>query len=305
VQDDTVVLVDEITGRKMTGLRLGKEMHQALEAKERVTIQPNTKVARSITIQRLFEPYKKLGGMTGTAWESRREFQRVYKMSVFSIPTNRPLRRTYLPDLIYRTEEERWDAVAEDVARRHAKGQPILIGTRSVAKSELLSEKLKAKGIEHVVLNARRHAEEGAIIANAGQKGAVTISTAMAGRGVDIKLGPDVPDLGGLHIIGTERHELRRLDNQLGGRCGRQGDPGSVQFFSSLDDEVLKILSEKRLKRLQRRYDDHRGPIRDRRVPRAINKAQRLFEWYFAEVRKMLLEREKYDEKLAEYLYGQ
>jgi preprotein translocase subunit SecA len=305
VQDDTIILIDEITGRKMTGLRLGKELHQALEAKERVTIQPNTKVARSITIQRLFEPYKKLGGMTGTAWQSRREFRRVYKMSVFPLPPNRPLHRIYLPDRIFRTEEERWDATAEHVAQVHATGRPVLIGTRSVRKSELISEKLKAKGIPHEVLNARRHAEEAAIIANAGHKGIVTISTSMAGRGTDIKLGPGVAEMGGLHIVGTERHELRRYDNQLGGRCGRQGDPGSVQYFVSLDDEIFKIFPEKRYKRFLRRYDGRKGHIRDLRIPLAVNKAQRLFEWWFAELRKMLLEKEKYDEKMAEHLYGQ
>ncbi len=305
VQDDTIILIDEITGRKMTGLRLGKEMHQALEAKERVTIQPNTKVARSITIQRLFEPYKKLGGMTGTAWQSRREFRRVYKMSVFPLPPNRPLRRTYHNDLIFRTEDERWDATADHVAKIHATGRPVLIGTRSVRKSEILSERLTAKGIDHVVLNARRHAEEAGIIAKAGHKGAVTISTSMAGRGTDIKLGPGVAEMGGLHIVGTERHELRRYDNQLGGRCGRQGDPGTVQYFSSLDDDILKILPEKRLKRLQRRYDKRRGPIRDWRISRAINRCQALFEWWFADLRKVLLEKEKYDEKMAEHLYGQ
>jgi preprotein translocase subunit SecA len=304
VQDNTAILVDEITGRKMTGLRMGKEMHQALEAKERIPIQPNTKVARSITIQRLFEPFKKLAGMSGTAWEARREFRRVYKMSVFSIPSNRPMCRFWHPDLIFRKEEERWDAVVEDIARRHATGQPILIGTRSVGKSELLSEKLKARGIDHAVLNARRHAEEAAIITNAGQKGAVTISTAMAGRGVDIKLGPGVKELGGLHIIGTERHELRRLDKQLGGRCGRQGDPGSVQYFASLDDEILKIIPEKKHKRFLRRYDNRQGPLRDRAVAAAYNRVQRLFEWYFAEVRKSTLEREKYEEKMSEHLYG-
>jgi len=289
----------------MTGLRLGKELHQALEAKERVTIQPNTKVARSITIQRLFEPYKKLGGMTGTAWQSRREFRRVYKMSVFPLPPNRPLHRVYYPDRIFRTEDERWDATAEHVGEIHATGRPVLIGTRSVRKSEILSEKLKAKGIPHEVLNARRHAEEAAIIANAGHKGIVTISTSMAGRGTDIKLGPGVVEMGGLHIVGTERHELRRYDNQLGGRCGRQGDPGSVQYFVSLDDEIFKIFPEKRYKRFLRRYDGRKGHIRDIRIPMAVSKAQRLFEWWFAEMRKMLLEKEKYDEKMAEHLYGQ
>ena len=305
VQEDTIVLIDEITGRKMTGLRLGKELHQALEAKERVTIQPNTKVARSITIQRLFEPYKKLGGMTGTAWQSRREFRRVYKMSVFHIPPNKPMQRVYAPDQIYRAEEERWDATAEHIAKIHSTGQPVLIGTRSVGKSELLSEKLKAKGVPHDVLNARRHAEEAAIIANAGHKGAVTISTSMAGRGTDIKLGPGVLDLGGLHIVGTERHELRRYDNQLGGRCGRQGDPGTVQYFTSLDDEIFKIFPEKKHKRLLRRYDSRKGQIHDFRIPLTIHRAQHLFEWWFSEMRKMLLEKEKYDEKMGENLYGQ
>jgi preprotein translocase subunit SecA len=226
-------------------------------------------------------------------------------MSVFPLPPNRPLHRVYCPDQIFRSEEERWDAVAEHVAKIHGTGRPVLIGTRSVGKSELISEKLKAKGVPHDVLNARRHAEEAAIIANAGHKGTVTISTSMAGRGTDIKLGPGVAEMGGLHIVGTERHELRRYDNQLGGRCGRQGDPGSVQYFVSLDDEIFKIFPEKRHKRFQRRYDGRKGQIRDFRVPLAVYKAQRLFEWWFSEMRKMLLEKEKYDEKMAEHLYGQ
>jgi len=305
VKDGQIIIVDEFTGRLMLGRRYSEGLHQALEAKERVTIQPNTKVARSITIQRLFEPYKKLGGMTGTAWQSRREFRRVYKMAVFNIPPNKPMRRDYAPDQIFRAEEERWDAAAEHIAKIHATGQPVLIGTRSVGKSELLSEKLKAKGVPHDVLNARRHAEEAAIIANAGHKGAVTISTSMAGRGTDIKLGPGVLDLGGLHIVGTERHELRRYDNQLGGRCGRQGDPGTVQYFTSLDDEIFKIFPEKRHKRLLRRYDSRKGQIHDFRIPLTVRRAQHLFEWWFSEMRKMLLEKEKYDEKMGEHLYGQ
>jgi len=245
VQEDEVVLVDQITGRRMTGVRLGQHTHQALEAKEGITIKPTMMVVRSINVQRLFEPYKRLAGMTGTAWDSRREFKSVYKMSVSIIPTNKPLRRNWLPDQIFATEEEKWDAVVKDIAERHARGQPILVGTRSVNKSEILHERLKALNIPHHVLNAREHAKEAEVIATAGEKGSVTVSTRMAGRGVDIKLGPGVVELGGLHILGTERHELRRIDYQLGGRCGRQGDPGSIQYFASLEDDVLRVIPEK------------------------------------------------------------
>jgi len=300
VQDNNIIIIDQITGRKMPGVRLGKHLHQALEAKERVPIRPEMQIIRQINIQRLFEPYKRLAGMTGTAWESRREFKSVYHVRVVRIPTNKPLRRYWLPDKFFRTEEEKWDAIVKDIAERHARGQPLLIGTRSIAKSELLSERLKAMNIPHNVLNARNHAKEAEIIATAGQKGNVTISTSMAGRGTDIKLGPGVVELGGLHIIGTERHELRRLDKQLGGRCGRQGDPGSVQYYASLEDDVLRVIPEKKLERLKKRYANHKGEITDGRVAKLFDKAQALFRYYFSEMRKALLEKDKRDERLSE-----
>ncbi|NOZ22001.1 MAG: preprotein translocase subunit SecA [Planctomycetes bacterium] len=302
VIENQVVLVDQITGRKMPGLRLGKHMHQALEAKERLTIQPNMMIVRSVNIQRLFEPYKHLCGMTGTAWEARREFKKVYKLGVVRLAPNKTMRRTYFPDRIYRSDEERWEAVIDDIVEQHEKGRPVLIGTRSVAKSEHLHELLEARNVPHDVLNAKQHAEEAKIIAEAGHKGRVTVSTSMAGRGTDIKLGPGVVEIGGLHIVGTERHELRRFDFQLGGRCGRQGDPGTVQYFASLEDEVLKIIPEKKLARIQRRYDNHKGPIKSRFVAGLFDTAQSRFRSYFSTVRQNLLEREKQMDKLTEIL---
>ncbi|MEW6358392.1 MAG: preprotein translocase subunit SecA [Planctomycetota bacterium] len=302
VMNDEVVLIDQITGRKMPGLRLGKHMHQALEAKERLTIRPNMMIVRSVNIQRLFEPYKHLCGMTGTAWEARREFGKIYKIGVFHLPPNKPMHRTYYPDRIYRKEDEKWEAVVDDIVKQHETGRPVLIGTRSVAKSEHLHELLEARNVPHDVLNAKNHAQEAKIIAEAGHRGRVTLSTSMAGRGTDIKLGPGVAELGGLHIVGTERHELRRFDFQLGGRCGRQGDPGSVQYFASLDDDVLKIIPEKKMARVQRRYDAHKGPIQSRWVGRLFDTAQGRFRYYFSTVRQNLLEQEKHMDKLTEIL---
>src|SRR2546430_11152738 len=243
VKDGEVIIVDEFTGRQMPGRRWSDGLHQAVEAKEGVKIQQETRTHATITIQNYFRMYAKLAGMTGTAATEAEELFKVYKLEVTQIPTNRPMVRNDLKDLVYRTEQGKWAAVIAEVTERNKKGQPVLIGTTSVEKSQALSEELARHGIKHDVLNAKNHEREARIIAGAGQKGAVTLSTNMAGRGVDILLGDGVTDLGGLHVIGTERHEARRIDNQLRGRAGRQGDPGSSRFYASLEDELIRIFA--------------------------------------------------------------
>ncbi|MGZ4112553.1 MAG: preprotein translocase subunit SecA, partial [Tumebacillaceae bacterium] len=231
VQDDEIIIVDEFTGRLMHGRRYSEGLHQAIEAKEGCRIQNESKTLATITLQNYFRGYKKLSGMTGTAKTEEEEFMSIYSMDVVTIPTNRPSQRIDSPDVIFKNVRGKFNAVVNEIAERHAKGQPVLVGTTSIEKSEYLSELLKRKGIAHNVLNAKQHEHEAEIVSNAGQHGSVTIATNMAGRGTDIVLGDGVPELGGLHIIGTERHESRRIDNQLRGRAGRQGDPGSTAFY--------------------------------------------------------------------------
>jgi preprotein translocase subunit SecA len=240
LRDDEVVIVDEFTGRMLPNRNWQLGLHQAIQAKEGLPVTDETHAMATMTYQRYFRLYPKLAGMTGTAADARREFRRVYGLRVATVPTNRPLRRTALPDRVYRSRHEKLRAVAERVQELHRQGRPVLVGTRSVDKSERLSRELARLGIPHAVLNARRHAEEAAVVAQAGQRGQVTLCTNMAGRGTDIVLGEGVAALGGLHVLGTERHDARRIDRQLGGRGGRQGDPGSYQFLLALDDELVR-----------------------------------------------------------------
>jgi len=291
VKDGEVVIVDEFTGRLMPGRRWSDGLHQAVEAKEGLKIQRETRTFATITIQNYFRMYKKLAGMTGTAATEAEELYKVYKLEVTQIPTNKPMVRKDLPDLVYRTEQGKWDAVVQEVKDRNAKGQPVLIGTTSVEKSERLSDELRRHGIKHEVLNAKNHEREALIIAEAGQTGAVTLSTNMAGRGVDILLGEGITDLGGLHVIGTERHEARRIDNQLRGRSGRQGDPGSSRFYSSLQDDLIRIFASDNVAGLMTRlgFDDS-TPIESRMVTGAITQAQVKVEGRNFDIRKRALE---------------
>ncbi|HET7615972.1 MAG TPA: preprotein translocase subunit SecA, partial [Bacillales bacterium] len=243
VQDGEIVIVDQFTGRLMKGRRYSEGLHQAIEAKERLEIQRESMTLATITFQNYFRRYEKLAGMTGTAKTEEEEFQNIYGMDVVAIPTNRPVIREDRSDLIYKSMEGKFQAVVDEIAERHETGQPVLVGTVAVETSELISKMLKKRGIPHNVLNAKNHAREAEIIADAGQKGAVTIATNMAGRGTDIKLGEEVTELGGLHIVGTERHESRRIDNQLRGRSGRQGEPGESRFYLSMEDELIRIFA--------------------------------------------------------------
>ena len=247
IKEGQVIIVDEFTGRLMPGRRYSEGLHQALEAKEGVKVENENQTLASITFQNYFRMYEKLAGMTGTAETEAAEFSKIYKLDVVVIPTNKKMIRTDFPDCIYRTESEKFKAVAGEIKELHKINRPVLVGTISITKSEKLSEMLKRSGVPHQVLNAKQHEKEAEIVARAGQPGAVTISTNMAGRGTDIVLGPGVVDVGGLHIIGTERHEARRIDNQLRGRSGRQGDPGSSRFYLSLEDDLMRIFAADRL----------------------------------------------------------
>jgi preprotein translocase subunit SecA len=244
VHDKKVVIVDEFTGRMMPGREWQDGIHRAVEAKEDLKITVETGESARVTVQAYFRKYEKLAGMTGTATSEATEFRKIYRTPVLYIPTNRPLRRHVLPDVVFRVAEEKWVAVADEVARVHKTGQPVLIGTRSIEKSEHLSELLSARGVPHQVLNAKEHEREAAIVAEAGKHGMVTVATNMAGRGTDIKLGEGISALGGLYVIGTERHTARRIDRQLVGRSARQGDPGSARFFISLEDEILEMITK-------------------------------------------------------------
>src|ERR1041385_7004672 len=247
IQDDKVIIVDEFTGRLMPGRRYSDGLHQAIEAKESVKVEGETQTLATITLQNFFRMYQKLAGMTGTAETEAGEFWEIYKLEVAVIPTNQPVRREDHNDVVYRTKREKFKAAVDEIADCHKRGQPVLVGTISVEVSELLSRFLKIRGVPHNVLNAKYHQKEAEIVSLAGQKGAVTIATNMAGRGTDIKLGPGVADLGGLHILGTERHESRRIDRQLRGRAGRQGDPGSSRFFISLEDDLMRLFGGERI----------------------------------------------------------
>lgn len=308
VRNGEVVIVDEFTGRMMEGRRYSEGLHQAIEAKEGVKIQRESKTMATITFQNYFRLYSKLAGMTGTAATEAEEFEKIYKLEVTQIPTHRDNQRKDAPDRIYRTEKGKWLAVVQEVKERHEKGQPVLIGTVSIEKNELLAELLRSAGVPHKMLNAKNHEQEGEIIAQAGRKGAVTLATNMAGRGVDIILGGNPPDaamaeevraLGGLHVIGTERHESRRIDNQLRGRAGRQGDPGSTQFFVSLDDDLMRIFATTRVKNMMQSLGiEETMPIESRMVTNALEKAQQRVEGHNFDTRKHVLE---YDDVLNKH----
>jgi preprotein translocase subunit SecA len=306
VKDGEVIIVDEFTGRLMPGRRWSDGLHQAVEAKENLKIQRETRTFATITIQNYFRMYKKLAGMTGTAATEAEELYKVYKLEVTQIPTNKPMVRKDNPDLVYKTEQGKWDAVVAEVKERNEAGQPVLIGTTSVEKSERLSDQLRRHGIKHEVLNAKNHEREALIIADAGQRGAVTLSTNMAGRGVDILLGEGITDLGGLHVIGTERHEARRIDNQLRGRSGRQGDPGSSRFFSSLEDDLIRIFASERVAGLMARlgFDDS-TPIESGMVTGAITQAQIKVEGRNFDIRKRALEFDDVLNNQRNVIYGQ
>ena len=291
VKDSSVIIVDEFTGRLSEGRRFSEGLHQALEAKEGVSIQDESQTLADITFQNYFRMYNKLAGMTGTAQTEATEFAEIYKLDVVSIPTNVPVQRIDKNDLIYKSEREKFEAVCNKIKELHEKGQPVLVGTASIEKSEKLHEILVKKKIPHTVLNAKQHEKEGKIIADAGQKGAVTIATNMAGRGVDIKLTPEILELGGLAIIGTERHESRRIDNQLRGRAGRQGDKGESQFYLSLEDNLLRIFGSDKIKGIMERLGIEEGEhIESRMVTRAVENAQKKVEAMHFESRKHLLE---------------
>ncbi|MDR4026572.1 MAG: preprotein translocase subunit SecA [Bilophila sp.] len=291
VKDDQVVIVDEFTGRLMAGRRFSDGLHQALEAKEHVTLAPEKQTLARLTFQNYFRMYDKLSGMTGTADTEAVEFAQIYGLEVSTIPPNRPMVRKDMPDLIYRTRREKMQAIIQAIKELHATGQPVLVGTISIETSELISQLLKREGVPHSVLNAKHHAQEAEIVAQAGQAGKVTIATNMAGRGTDIKLGEGVVELGGLHILGTERHESRRIDNQLRGRSGRQGDPGSSRFYLSLEDDLMRLFGSDRLSGLMQKLGMQEGePIENNMVSRAIENAQKRVEGHHFEIRKTLLD---------------
>ena len=306
VKDGQVIIVDEFTGRLMPGRRYSDGLHQALEAKENVHIENENQTLATITFQNYFRMYKKLAGMTGTADTEAEEFKKIYNLEVMVIPTHKKMIRTDNPDVIYKTEREKFQAAVEEIKDCHQNGQPVLVGTTSIEKSEYLSRQLKKDGIKHEVLNAKHHEKEAEIVAKAGQMGMVTIATNMAGRGTDIVLGEGVVGRGGLHILGTERHEARRIDNQLRGRSGRQGDPGSSRFYLSLEDDLLRIFGSDRIKGLMGRLGmDDGEPIEHRLVSNAIEKAQRRVEGHNFDIRKHLLEYDNVMNKQREVIYAQ
>lgn len=294
VKGGEVIIVDEFTGRLMEGRVWSDGLHQAVQAKEHQRIKEENQTLATITLQNFFRLYKKLAGMTGTAMTEAAEFDKIYKLEVVVIPTNKPMSRTNFPDRVYRTEKEKFDAIIKEIVEVHNTGRPTLVGTVSIEKSELLSEKLIREGIEHEVLNAKQHEREAHIVAKAGQRGNVTIATNMAGRGTDIVLGEGIAALGGLHIIGSERHEARRIDNQLRGRAGRQGDPGSSRFYVSLQDDLMRIFASERVSSLLKTFGMEEGmAIEHSMVTRSIERAQKKVEEHNFEIRKHLLE---YDE---------
>ena len=306
VKNGEIVIVDEFTGRLMFGRRYSDGLHQSIEAKENVKVQGESKTLATITFQNYFRMYDKLAGMTGTAKTEEDEFNKIYKLDVYVIPTNKPAIRRDLPDVIYKTKNAKYRAVVREVKKRHATGQPILVGTTSINQSEILSQLLDKENIVHNVLNAKYHEKEAEIIKNAGQKGMVTIATNMAGRGTDIKLGPGVAELGGLMIIGTERHESRRIDNQLRGRAGRQGDPGTTQFFLSLEDDLMRIFGSENISKFMDKLGmDEDEPITAKIITRSIEKAQKKVESHNFEIRKYVLEYDDVMNQQREVLYSQ
>ena len=311
VKDGEVIIVDEFTGRLMPGRRWSDGLHQAVEAQEKVRVREESRTLATITFQNYFRMYEKLAGMTGTAMTSAEEFDSVYKLDVIIVPTNKPLIRKYLSDRIYKNEQGKFKAIVREIKERHEKGQPILVGTISIEKNELLGAMLRKEGIRCEILNAKQHEREGIIIAQAGKLGAITVATNMAGRGVDIILGGNPPDkkeaekikkLGGLHVLGTERHEARRIDNQLRGRSGRQGDPGSGQFFVSLEDDLMRRFGSDKIKKLMetlRVPEDQ--PIENKLISNAIEKAQARIEGVNFDIRKHVLE---YDDVMNKHRQG-
>src|SRR5438552_2366677 len=303
---DSILIVDEFTGSQQPGRRWADGLHQAVEAKEGVKVQQETQTLATITYQNYFRLYKKLAGMTGTAVTEAEEFDKIYKLQVVVIPTHKPMIREDRPDLIYKTEDAKFKAVADEIQETAGTGRPVLVGTVSVEKSERLARLLEKRGVPHEVLNAKQHEREALIVAKAGQPGAVTIATNMAGRGTDIVLGPGVADAGGLHIVGTERHESRRIDNQLRGRSGRQGDPGSSRFFLALDDDLMRIFGGERIKSMMnmlRVADDE--PIESRLVSRQIEGAQTKVEGHNFDARRYLVEYDDVMNKQREIIYGE
>jgi len=304
VQDGEVIIVDQFTGRLMRGRAFSEGLHQAIEAKEGVKIQEETKTLATITFQNLFRMYNKLSGMTGTAKTEEEEFRNIYNMYVIQIPTNREVIREDLPDLVYATQQAKFNAIVEEIERRHNTGQPILVGTIAIETSELVSRMLTKKNIKHEVLNAKNHAREAEIIAKAGEKGSVTIATNMAGRGTDIRLGEGVKELGGLCVIGTERHESRRIDNQLRGRSGRQGDPGVSQFFVSLEDELMVRFGTDRIKTLMQTAGFDEQAIRSKIFTGSIEGAQKRVEGNNFDIRKHLLQYDNVMNEHREIIYS-
>ncbi len=306
IRDNEIVIVDEFTGRLMFGRRYSDGLHQAIEAKENVKVQKESQTLATITFQNYFRMYKKLGGMTGTAKTEEKEFLKIYKLPVVVVPTNRPIQRIDEPDVIYKTKRAKVKAVIKAIKEHHAKKQPVLVGTTSIVQSEELSARLKKEHIPHTVLNAKYHEKEAQIIAEAGQAGAVTIATNMAGRGTDITLGEGVKELGGLHIIGTERHESRRIDNQLRGRAGRQGDPGSTRFYLSLEDDLMRLFGSDNIASMMDKLgmgeDD---PIEHKLVTRSIEKAQKKVEARNFDIRKQVLDYDDVMNQQREVIYSQ
>ena len=306
-ENGEILIVDQFTGRTMEGRRFSDGLHQAIEAKEGVRIQEESKTSASITYQNMFRMYKKLAGMTGTAKTEEEEFREVYNMRIIPIPTNKPVARIDHPDLLYPTLASKFRAVVEDVKRRHAKGQPVLVGTVAVETSDIISKKLVEAGIPHEVLNAKNHFKEAQIIMNAGQRGAVTIATNMAGRGTDIKLGEGVRELGGLCVIGTERHESRRIDNQLRGRAGRQGDPGESQFYLSLEDDLMRRFGSDRIKAFLDRMnlDEDEAVIKSKMLTRQVESAQKRVEGNNYDMRKQVLQYDDVMREQREIIYAE
>ena len=306
-EDQEILIVDQFTGRTMEGRRYSDGLHQAIEAKEGVPVQEETKTSASITYQNLFRMYKKLSGMTGTGKTEEEEFREIYNIRVIPIPTNRPIARIDHPDLLYPSLKSKFKAVVEDVKSRHEKGQPVLVGTVAVETSDYLSQLLVQAGVPHEVLNAKNHYKEAQIIMNAGQRGAVTIATNMAGRGTDIKLGEGVRELGGLCVIGTERHESRRIDNQLRGRSGRQGDPGESQFYLSLEDELMRRFGSERIKAVLERFklSEEESVIRSNMFTRQVEGAQKRVEGNNYDTRKQVLQYDDVMREQREIIYAE
>ena len=306
VKDGEVIIVDEFTGRLMFGRRYSEGLHQAIEAKEHVKVERESQTLATITFQKYFRMYDKLSGMTGTAKTEEQEFQKIYGLDVVVVPTNKPNIRIDYPDVIYKTRRAKYRAVANAIEELHKKGRPVLVGTTSIQQSEELSELLKKRGIEHNVLNAKFHEKEAEIVADAGQMGAVTIATNMAGRGTDIVLGDGVAELGGLHIIGTERHESRRIDNQLRGRCARQGDPGSTRFYLSLEDDLMRLFGSDNISGIMDKLGmEEDEPIEHKIVTRSIESAQKKVEARNFEIRKQVLEYDDVMNQQREVIYDQ